>query len=314
MKEDPARAPGEHVAILLSTFNGERYLPEQLASFTAQTHANWALHWRDDGSSDGTVQMMTDFSTGPGAGRCIVHPFGERMRATGSFLTLLRAALQRPAELFAFSDQDDVWLAEKLANGVAALVQVPVDQPALYVCGRAPVDATLRPVGRVPTPAPAAGFPACLIQNLAPGCCMMLNRMAAALIDQATLPAETWHDWWTYIVVSAHDGRILTSSSPDILYRQHGDNQVGEPRNPWHRIVAAVGRGRRPFMARLWRHVAALQAGASALPAQTRASLTVIERAKSGGLPARVEALRLAGFARRSRAETWLFRLMFLLG
>jgi Glycosyl transferase family 2 len=301
------------VAILLSTYNGERYLHEQLASFAPQTHTDWLLYWRDDGSTDATPALMQAFSAAA-PDRYIPCEPGSRMGATASFLSLLRIALRGPAAFFAFSDQDDVWLPDKLAHGVAAFGHLPADVPALYVCARAPVDAALRPVGRVPALRPASGFPASLIENLAPGCCMILNRAAAALIDVVTVPAETWHDWWAYIVVSAYDGAIITGGTSDILYRQHNDNLVGEPRDVWHRITAAIGRGRRPFMARLWRHVAALQAGPSALPARTHASLTVIERARNGGVPAHIKALRLPGFTRQGRAETWLFRLMFLLG
>jgi hypothetical protein len=301
------------VAILLSTFNGERYLPDQLASFIAQTHTDWLLYWRDDGSSDGTHSLMAAFCAEAGAGRCITDPAGGRLRATRSFLMLLRMALRGQAALFAFSDQDDVWLPEKLAHGVAALTRVRADVPGLYVCARTPVDATLRPVGH-PVQRAAAGFPGSLTENVAPGCCMLLNRAAAALIDVVTAPEDTWHDWWAYIVVSACDGAIITEGTPDILYRQHENNLVGEPRGFWRRIIAAAGRGRRPFMARLWRHVAALRASPSALTARARTSLNVIERARSGGLPARIEALRLPGFNRQGWLETWLFRLMFLLG
>ena len=130
-KERPA-ADGPGVAILLSTFNGEQYLAEQLASFTAQTHANWQLYWRDDGSSDGTDRQVDIFAASEGAGRCINHPEGGHMRATGSFLALLRLALTGPARFFAFSDQDDVWLPEKLSHGVAALTDLPQGRPGLY--------------------------------------------------------------------------------------------------------------------------------------------------------------------------------------
>ena len=301
------------VAILLSTFNGERYLAEQLASFTAQTHTDWRLYWRDDGSSDGTGALMTDFAA-VSAGRCVTCAQGDRLRATGSFLALLRLALPGRAAFFAFSDQDDVWLPEKLAHGVAALGALPADRPALYFCARALVDATLTPIGQVLAPNRRPGFPAALTQNLAPGCCMMLNRAAATLIDAAAVPDGTWHDWWSYIVVSACGGAVIAGNTPDILYRQHGLNLVGEPPGFWRRTAAAVRRGRGPFMTLFWRHIDALQAGSVPLPNQTCALLTVIERGKRGGFLARLKALALPGFVRQTWAETLLFYLWFLLG
>jgi hypothetical protein len=303
-----------NVAILLSTFNGQRYLPEQLASFGRQTHSNWQLYWRDDGSSDATVRQMAAFLAGDGAGRCQIHPESGHMRATSSFLALLHMALQGPAAFFAFSDQDDVWLPKKLAHAVTALGRLPADQPALYFCARSLVDATLAPVGRVLAPRRSPGFPAALTQNVAPGCCMMMNRAAARLIDGSPVPEGTWHDWWAYLVVAANGGTIIASDTPDILYRQHGDNLVGEPLSFWRRILAAARRGRGPFMTLFWRQIAALHGGPRPLPEKTLETLAIIGRTGQGGYLARLRAIFLPGFVRQTRAETLLFRLWFLLG
>jgi glycosyl transferase family 2 len=313
--EMPATRSGVScVAILLSTYNGERYLTEQLASFLVQTHTNWLLHWRDDGSSDGTVRIMEDFAATAGLGRCIAAPLGSRMRATASFLALMHAALQGPAAFFAFSDQDDVWLPDKLAHGVKALRDLPPNQPALYFCARTLVDAALSPIGQVLKPRRPPGFPAALTQNLAPGCCMMLNRAAAKLIDSSVVPDGAWHDWWAYLVVVASGGSVVAGEKPDILYRQHGGNLVGEPRDFWHRTIAAARRGSGPFMNLFWRQIAALRAGLTPLPKTTCDVLAVIENASAGGLSARLRALRLPGLVRQTWPETLLFRLWFLFG
>ena len=303
---------GQTVAILLSTYNGERYLHDQLASFTAQTHTDWQLYWRDDGSSDATPRLMVTFARN--SGRCIAQPPGPRLRATRSFLALLHTALQGPAEFFAYADQDDVWLPEKLAHGVAALDNLPPDHPGLYFCARTLVDANLTQVGRVLAPRRSPGFPAALTQNLAPGCCMMLNRAAATLVNAAPLPEGTWHDWWSYIVVAASGGTIIAGDTPDILYRQHSDNLVGEPRGFWHRTKGAARRGRAPFMNVFWRQIAALRSGAIPLPAQINETLTRIDDARHCPWPTRLRTLCLPGFARQTWAETFLFRLWFLLG
>jgi hypothetical protein len=302
------------VAILLSTFNGEQYLYDQLASFTAQTHTNWQLYWRDDGSSDATPCIMAQFVTNAGVTRCMIHPAGVRLRATGSFLALLRMALDGTAAFFAFADQDDVWLPEKLAHGIAALDALPSDHPGLYFCARTLVDANLTPVGEVLAPRRPPGFPTALTQNLAPGCCMMLNRAAARLIDATPVPDGTWHDWWSYIVVAATGGTVIAGNTPDILYRQHGDNLIGEPLGFWHRTKGAARRGRSPFMSVFWRQIAALQTGSIPLPVATSETLAIIEQSRQGLWPNRLRTLRLPGFVRQTWAETFLFRLWFLLG
>src|ERR1700677_2310303 len=71
------------VAILLSTFNGERYLAEQLRSFIAQTHGNWRLYWRDDNSTDRSPDMMAAFGGHVARGQCIRLPENRKLRATG---------------------------------------------------------------------------------------------------------------------------------------------------------------------------------------------------------------------------------------
>jgi hypothetical protein len=300
------------VAILLSTFNGEQYLPDQLASFAVQTHTNWQVYWRDDGSADATTRQMADFARS--SGRCVPHPTSARLRATRSFLALLHTALQGPAAIFAFSDQDDVWLPEKLAHGVAALDTLPQDHPGLYFCGRTLVDAALTPVGEVLAPRRPPGFPTALTQNLAPGCCMMLNRAAARLIDAAPLPDGTWHDWWSYLVVSAGGGTVIAGNTPDILYRQHSDNLVGEPLTFWRRTQGARRRGRTPFMNVFWRQISALQTGSVPLTPTSSATLAAIENSRQALWPARLKPLCMPGFVRQTWAETLLFRLWFLLG
>jgi glycosyltransferase involved in cell wall biosynthesis len=317
----PPEAPGPThgragpcVAILLSTFNGERYLGEQLRSYVAQTHGNWRLYWRDDGSADRGPDMMAAFGQDAGYGRCIRLPEDGNLRPTRSFFTLLSMALLGDASFFAFSDQDDVWLPDKLAHAVEALNQVSSGRPALYFCGRMPVDQSLRPIGRCPALRRPPGFPAALIQNVIPGCCMTLNRAAAELISAAGPPDGTWHDWWCYLVVSAQYGVVFGGDRSDILYRQHGGNLVGEPLRFWRRGVAAMRRGRHPFLRIFWGHVGALQACTGLFPDRTRTMLATIVEAAHGGLAARVRALFIPGLVRQTWMETLVFRLWFLLG
>jgi hypothetical protein len=272
------------------------------------------LYWRDDGSTDASVALVEAFSLGQPAGRCVRHPGGERLGAPASFLTLLHLALRGPAKLFAFSDQDDFWLPDKLAHGVAALDAVPEDRPGLYFCARTLADEALRPLGNVPVPRRPPGFPGSLTQNLIPGCCMMMNRAAAELIDAGPAPEGTWHDWWSYLVVSAAGGEIVAGTSPDILYRQHDRNAVGEAGGVRARAAGAIRRGRAPFVSLFWRHAAALSNRPEPRFGTARAQLAVIERARHGGFLARCRALCLPGLRRQHWLETQVFRLWLLLG
>ena len=302
------------VAILLSTYNGERFLAAQLRSYLSQTHDDWTLNWRDDGSTDASVQVVGQFAAEVGNGRCVFPDEAGHRQATSSFLALLRAARGSNAAYFAFSDQDDVWLPEKLERGVAALDRVSGAEPALYCAGRIVVDADLRrqyaPCGLHRPP----GFPAALTQNIAPGCTMMLNRAAADLVLDSQPPDTTWHDWWCYLIVAAAGGRVLVDRTATVLHRQHDNNLVGEPGSWWHRGMAALRRGPAPFMRLLRQHVTRLQARPALLSGSACHQLAVIADALYGSRIDRLRALRLPGFKRQTWMETVVFRVWFLLG
>jgi glycosyltransferase involved in cell wall biosynthesis len=302
------------VSVLLSTFNGRRHLQPQLRSIANQTYRGWTLLWRDDGSTDGTSDLVETFAHEIGEERCVpLAAAPGHLGIAGSFLTLLRHV---PAgHIAAFADQDDVWLPEKLARGVAALELVPDDQPALYCARQYLVDESLSPLGLSPHPGLTAGFPAALTQNVATGCTVMLNHAAVALVAASDPPEGTLHDWWSYLLISAAGGRLLADPVPVVLYRQHASNAVGAPHSPLRRGVMALRRGPDAFMQLFRRHVAALAASNLALSPAAAHDLRVLERALEGGLLARLRAMRqIRSLIRRTRLETLLFRLWFLIG
>lgn len=313
----PQDDPEPRVAILLSTFNGERFLREQLDSLLAQSHGNWVLYWRDDGSSDNTVAMLRDFAAAARPERCMpIADTAERLRPTASFLALLRAVHDggEPHDFVAFADQDDVWLPEKLARGVAALRCVPDGVPAMYCARQMLVDAALRPIGVSPRLARSPCFPASLAQNVTTGCTIMLNRSAAALVAGSEPARATLHDWWCYLVVTASGGQLLHDDEPVVLYRQHGANLVGAPRSTARRAVAAMRRGPSVFMNVLRQHVEALQTQPQLLSPVARRQLAVIDRALRGGMVRRLMVLRMRDLHRQTLSETLLFWLWFLIG
>jgi glycosyltransferase involved in cell wall biosynthesis len=313
----PARGPEPRVILLLSTYNGEKYLDQQLESLLVQTHKNWVLYWRDDGSTDGTVAIMEAFAARAGQGRCVyIDPSRQRCGPTTSFLTLLTAAVEKLAALdaIAFVDQDDVWLPHKLARGLAALKTIPPDEPALYCAPQILVDAALRRIG-ISGRAPRGGaFPASLTQNIATGCTVMLNRAAAALVARSRPSPSTLHDWWCYLLVTAAGGRLVQDKEPVVLYRQHATNAVGAPASPVRRAIAALRRGPRQFMTVLRQHVAALAAQPELLSPKARDDVASLNRVLNASFIRRLAALTTPGFRRQYPAETMLFRAWFLIG
>lgn len=304
------------VAILLSTRNGAGFLPEQLASFLAQTHRDWTLFWRDDDSADGTPGIMRGFAAGPGAGRCVEVPGAGRLGLTGSFLHLLRHAREAApgCVAYGFADQDDVWLPEKLARGLAALTGAEAGRPALYCARQMLVNERLERIGLSTPVRRAPGFPTALTQNVATGCTVMLNGSAAALVAGSAPPGPTLHDWWSYLLVAAAGGRLIVDDTPTVLYRQHPGNAVGAPLSWARRAMGALRRGPGVFMTVMRHHVAALRAHPHLLSPQAARDLAQIEAALNQGALHRAACLAMPGLRRQTWQETLLFRIWFLTG
>jgi hypothetical protein len=297
--------PDTGVAILLSTYNGASFLHAQLNSFLAQTHENWVLYWRDDGSSDETVQIMRDFAAKIGAERCVESTSsGPHMGAARSFLALLSETLG--AEMVAFADQDDVWLPEKLDCALAMLAQVG-EAPALYCARQYLVDESLGGAKLSLLHQAHVGFPACLTHNVANGNTTVMNAAAAALVATAGYPEGSVHDWWAYIVVSACGGIVLFDERPQILYRMHKHNLIGRDQSTIERAVAALRRGPMVLLTLMRRHTDLLEEQAGRLSPQARQDLRLVVAGLQGGLAEKFIALRCP----RLRRRTWLENMLF---
>jgi hypothetical protein len=234
--------PPARVAVLLSTYNGERYLPEFLTSLDSQSYTHVHLCVRDDGSTDGTVRLLEAHARR----RAVSLHRGAHVGVPLSYFHLLRDA--DDADLFAFSDQDDVWLPHKIERAVRHLERAQPGRAALYCSAVRPVDADLRPIGEPMQPGRGLDFRNALVENRASGCTLVLNRAARALLARAIPRAAQMHDHWAYLVVSAF-GSVFHDPLPGLLYRQHHGNEVGVPRG-WRSRLA--GLRRRGGLARLF--------------------------------------------------------------
>lgn len=210
------------VQILVSTYNGEAYLEAQLESLLQQTYPNLRVLIRDDGSTDGTVGILRRYQQ---AG-CVDVQFGANLGVVGSFFALLEQVLPAAAYV-AFCDQDDVWHPEKIRAAVDLLEkEVPASIPGLYCGGYTIVDEGLRQVAPGEVYPRGPSFANALVQNIAPGCAMVLNRAAVTRLQGRQPKDIPVHDWWFYLVVSAL-GKVVYDPRPFVLYRQHGSNVIG---------------------------------------------------------------------------------------
>jgi glycosyltransferase involved in cell wall biosynthesis len=220
------------VTILLSTFNGSKFLQQQLDSLYGQTYPNIRILVRDDGSSDTTRAILESERA---KGRIKILEGHGNLGPTLSFFELLKSAASTETEYVAFCDQDDVWLPDKISRAVAKLMVVTDDRPAMYCSRLEIVDENLGHVGFTVLPG-KVGFGNALVESVAVGCTVVLNRKAIDLLC-ANLPAKAVvHDWWCYLVVSCF-GDILFDEAATLMYRQHGGNAIGVAPNRLARLL-----------------------------------------------------------------------------
>jgi rhamnosyltransferase len=213
-----------HVTILLSTFDGSAWLPELLTSLGEQSHDNWSLLIRDDGSSDGTVALLEEATSNNGRITLLFDDLGN-LGPASSFMELLRHV---ESGMFAFCDQDDVWLPHRLEASIEALGPAPIaavftdaeatDAEGRIVSRSALADRGVR--GDVP-------FGHLLINNAAIGATLLgtaeLARVAVALADDRPV---LMHDWWVALV-AGHQGSLVRLPSVTVRWRRHGSTVTG---------------------------------------------------------------------------------------
>ncbi len=223
----PAGINEPKVAILLATYNGQNHLAEQLDSFEVQSHTNWEVWASDDGSADETLNILSGYQAVWGSVNKLSIKTGPQKGFAANFLSLL-CNPQIEADYYAFSDQDDVWGANKLSVALSLLSQGPSEIPALY-CGRTLlVDEQNKEIGRSPLFSKPPCFANALLQNIGGGNTMVFNKAARNLLLMASSQVSVIsHDWWAYMVVTGCGGRVFYDPVPHVRYRQHTNNLVG---------------------------------------------------------------------------------------
>lgn len=215
------------VAILMGVYNGSKYLVAQLDSLAAQTHDKWRLVVSDDGSSDATLQIVRNYQAKWGADKVEIRK-GPRTYFAQNFLSMACDPAIK-ADYYAFCDQDDVWLPEKLQVAIDHLDAVDRPEVPYVYCGRTIlVRENLRPYAYSPEFIFPRTFRNALVQSIAGGNTMVFNQATKTLLEKTGPVPTPSHDWWLYQLVTAVAGVVHFDPKPYILYRQHGNALVGE--------------------------------------------------------------------------------------
>lgn len=223
------------VLVLMSTYNGERFLKEQIDSILSQEGVEIRLLVRDDGSKDHTCDILSDYAS---RHQNMAWESCENIGFVKSFSTLVRMALNEKADFYAFADQDDIWMPSKLITACRALSEKDASKPNLFTSNSMQIDAEGRELElfhKGPEPRFRKGN--VLVFGTEQGCSMVFNRRALELYAGSE-PQLTWHDRWLYHICYFL-GSVTYDHRPLFYYRRHEHNALanhqgaslaGEPR------------------------------------------------------------------------------------
>lgn len=209
------------VLVLMSTYNGQSFLSEQIESLLNQKDVELNILVRDDGSQDGTHEILNEWQQ---QGKLKWYT-GENLKPSNSFWDLLKNS--ESSDYYAFCDQDDVWLEDKLKVAIDALNQFSTDKPAMYFSSKRLVDADLNTI-KDTKESPLLSLEEAFIYNPVTGCTLVMNDALRDIIISSGLSTiSSLHDSWVYRICLSVGGHVFYDSNPHILYRQHGGNVVG---------------------------------------------------------------------------------------
>lgn len=226
-----ARSQHVHVAILMATYNGERFLSDQIDSLYAQSYKEWTLYVHDDGSKDKTLHILQQYSSRHDNIRILDYP--SQNGAKNNFLSLVQ---QVDADYYFFCDQDDRWCEDKVETELARMKELErkfsEEKPILVFSDTIVADANLKIICQSQWelsgnhPEFLTTFNESCATPFVTGCTMLFNRAGR---NSIIWPADkaTMHDAWITLCILKADGIVSPIYKPLLFYRQHDDNTLG---------------------------------------------------------------------------------------
>ncbi len=218
----------DNVDILLSVYNGGKYLQQQLQSIVLQSHQHWHLLIRDDGSNDDSVEIIEQFKTEyPDRVKIITDQQGN-IGYSASFTELLKHSM---ADYIMFCDQDDIWYSNKIAELLLNIKREEGIQPGKAVLVFSDLDVINDKMEVVTTFNKHFKFKKGVagsiffLKNYIPGCNMLFNRILLKSVFKTT-NVIGYYDYWL-VLVCATIGKITYIDKPLMKYRLHSNNAIG---------------------------------------------------------------------------------------
>ncbi|MCA0029719.1 glycosyltransferase family 2 protein [Mesorhizobium sp. B263B2A] len=301
------------IAVLMGTKDGAAFIDEQLQSLLVQSHPLIDLWVSDDGSVDGTIAIIEAWKPRWAKGRVTLLD-GPRQGFAANFRSMIRDR-RIDADCYAFSDQDDIWEPDRLESAVRWMQGFDAGSPLMFCSRTATMTETGSLVGRSPLFSRPPSFRNALVQSIAGGNTILLNRAARDLLARAC--ARTGfvsHDWWAYLIVTGAGGVVHYDPRPLVRYRQHAANLVGANVS-WQARVSRLGRlFKGEFAGWTDLNLAGLAVNRDLLTPDAATCLDLFASARRGNLFQRLRALRKSGVYRQTFAGTLGLYLAFVLG
>lgn len=209
------------VSVLMSTYNGEKYLRKQINSILNQEGVIVQLLVRDDGSTDSTIEILQEYEQ---LGKLKWY-LGENIKPARSFLDLISNS--EDCEYYAFSDQDDYWLPNKLYEAIKVLQKQSSNIPSLYYSHVILVDSKLNKIKQKVRKYDFVKFNYAVVSSNAAGCTFCFNKKLRDMVNQYKPNYQIMHDGWLHKLCLALDGYVYCDKNSYIFYRQHNDNVIG---------------------------------------------------------------------------------------
>ena len=270
------------IAILLCTYNGAQFLPAQFAPLAGQSFTNWRLFVSDDGSSDGTLAIVSEHKDRLGTAPVDIRN-GPRQGFVKNFLSLA-CDPSLSFDYYAYCDQDDVWEPDKLARAVERLSSRPAHIPAMYCSRTMLIDDEGRMLGSSRAYRRKPSFHNALVQSIASGNTIVFNEAARRLmmICGSAVKGPS-HDWWTYLLTTGAGGEVYYDQIPQVRYRMNGENVIGTNTGLRNRIrrLYMLSRGR--FQRWSDMNVAALEAFRPHMTPENRALFDLFRTSRQRG-------------------------------
>lgn len=210
------------ISVLMSTYNGEKYIREQIDSILKQKGVEVSLLVRDDGSTDNTLEILNEYKN---KNSNVEWYSNSNLGCGKSFYQLI---LDAPiSDYYAFADQDDVWDSDKLLIAVSKLSSYTNNVPALYCSSARPVDENLNILPQRKSSPINLSLGIALTQAIAPGCTYVFNNLLLEEFKKLGIENIDIHDWALLRVVATVDGYVFFDTEPHFSYRQHENNVIG---------------------------------------------------------------------------------------